>query len=332
MIRVGILGAGTVVSFQAPGIARIPDVEIAGFYDPGRERAEKMAAKFGGRVYETDDALIGDDSLDAVLVMSPTPFHQDQVLKSFAAGRHVFCEKPIARHAADAARMMAAAKSSGRVFMVGMVVRFFHEFERAHRLVKEGALGRVGVIRTTRAAGYPRGWNDWYADVAQSGGVIVDMVAHDFDWLRWTLGPVESVFSRTASWDAGERRDYWLTVLRFRSGALAHVEASWAHLAGFFTRLEIAGSEGLLSFDSRHAAPLRITKVGGEGPAAGVAVPESPVSESPYQREMAHFFALLRGEAEPLVAPEDAVEALKISLAARISAETGRPVNPAEVR
>ena len=67
MIRVGILGAGTVVSFQAPGIARIPDVEIAGFYDPGRERAEKMAAKFGGRVYETDDALIGDDSLDAVL-------------------------------------------------------------------------------------------------------------------------------------------------------------------------------------------------------------------------------------------------------------------------
>ena len=140
------------------------------------------------------------------------------------------------------------------------------------------------------------------------------------------------VFARSASWGENELRDYWLTVLRFESGALAHVEASWAHPPGtFFTRLEVAGSEGLLSFDSRQAAPLRIAKFAASGPAAGVAVPESPVTETPYQREMAHFIGLIRGDVEPFIRPEDALEALRISLAARLSAETGRPVRPGEV-
>ena len=333
MIRVGILGAGTVASFQAPGLSRLAGVEIAGFFDPARERAEKMTSRYGGKIYESEDALLEDRSLTAVLVMSPTPCHRDQVQRALDAGRHVFCEKPIAANLADAEAMVGAGERSGRVFMVGQVLRFFHEYVHAHDLVERGELGRVGMVRTTRAAGFPRGWEDWYADLSLSGGVLVDMVIHDFDFLRWTLGPVDRVFARLAVREPGELFDYGLVILHFESGTVAHVEASWSHPPGtFFTRLEMAGTQGLLSFDSRQAAPLRIARRGGEGAAVGVAVPESPVRESPYQRELAHFMAVVRGDEEPFMNPRDALEALRISLAARQSAASRRPVSPAEVR
>ena len=328
----GMLGAGTVAGFQAPGLGRIPGVELAGCFDPEEERARKLTEKYGGEVYESGEALIKDKSLDAVLVMSPTPTHHDYVLGALGAGKHVFCEKPIALTVKEAEEMIAAGKKSKRVFMVGMVLRFFHEFEKAHRIIAGGDLGRIVMIRTTRAAGFPRGWDDWYADESRSGGVLVDMIAHDFDFLRWTIGEVDKVFTRTAPRARGELFEYALTVLQFKNGALGHVEASWAHPAGtFFTRLEAAGSEGLLSFDSREAAPMKLTRRAEEGKAAGVAVPESPVNESPYQREMAHFVELIREGVEPAMKPEDALEALRISLAARKSIAEGAPIRPADM-
>lgn len=332
MIRVGILGAGTLASFQMPGISRIPDFEVAGFWDPEPERASKYAARWGGRAYAAEAELLGDSSLDAVLVFSPTPCHRDQVLAALAAGRHVFCEKPIAGTLADAAAMIQAGERSGKVFMVGQVLRFFHEYEDAHRIVASGELGRVCMVRSTRAAGFPRGWRDWYADRSQSGGVLHDMVVHDFDWLRWTLGPVERVFARAVA-PPGELFDYGLVVLRFAAGAMAHVEASWAHPPGtFFTRLEVAGTDGMLAFDSRSAAPIRVTRRAAEGQAAGVAVPESPVAHSPYRREMQHFADLVAGRTKPVVEPRDALEAIRIALAARRSAESGRVVAMGEVK
>lgn len=331
MIRVGILGAGTLASFQLPGIARIPDYAIAGFWDPEPGRAEKAAARWGGRAYAGEAELLGDDSLDAVLVFSPTPCHHGQVLAALAAGRHVFCEKPIAGSVAEASAMIEAGERSGKVFMVGQVLRFFHEWEDAHRIVTSGELGRVCMVRTTRAAGFPRGWRDWYADRGQSGGVLHDMVVHDFDWLRWTLGPVERVFARAVA-PPGEHFDYGLVMLRFAGGAVAHVEASWAHPPGtFFTRLEVAGTGGLLSFDSRTAAPVRVSRRAPEGQAAGVSIPESPVAQSPYHREMRHFADLVAGRARPVVEPRDALEAIRVALAARRSAESGRVVPMREV-
>jgi len=187
------------------------------------------------------------------------------------------------------------------------------------------------VVRTTRAAGFPRGRDDWYADLARSGGLAMDMITHDYDFLRWCFGDVSRVMARGLATRSLDHLDYCLVLLRFRSGVIAHVEGSWAHPAGtFFTRAEIAGTEGLVSFDSRRAVPFALSRRQVTSGAPSVAVPESPVEESPYLQEMNHFLSVVRGEAELAVTPADARAALRVALAVNESIRTGEPVVLAE--
>jgi predicted dehydrogenase len=230
---------------------------------------------------------------------------------------------------ADAERMIGAARASNRTLMVGLVLRWFHEFRRMKEVIDSGAIGTVRVVRTTRAAGFPRGRDDWYADDARSGGLAVDMITHDYDFLRWCFGEVTRVMARGLRTQRLDHLDYCLILLRFASGVLAHVEGSWAHPPGtFFTRAEFAGTDGLVSFDSRRAVPFSTALRRTESGSAGVAVPESPVAESPYLKEMRHFFDVIHDRAPLAVTPTDAREALRIALAVNQSLDTGRPVEP----
>ena len=97
-------------------------------------------------------------------------------------------------------------------------------------MIDAGELGTVGVARTSRRSPFLTGWNDWYADWRMSGGVLVDLVIHDFDFLRWSLGEVEKVYAKGVMGREYNRLDYALVTLRFESGAIAHVEGQWSQL------------------------------------------------------------------------------------------------------
>ncbi len=332
MIRIGMLGAGVIADIHSSSFKSLPDAKITRIFSTCEEDGNALAEKRGAETVDDASAVIDADDIDAVLVCTPTGSHADYAVRALNAGKHVFCEKPMALAMNDADRMIEAAGANNRVLMIGLVLRWFHEFKKLKEIVDSGAIGDVKIVRTTRAAGFPRGRDDWYADYAQSGGLAIDMITHDYDFLRWCFGDVQRVMARGLATSGLDHLDYCLVMLRFESGVVAHIEGSWAHPPGtFFTRAEFAGTDGLITFDSRKAAPLSMARRQSADGVPGVAVPESPVVENPYLQEMKHFLSVVRGEGELGIPPDDAREALRVAVAVVRSIETGRPVLPADV-
>jgi predicted dehydrogenase len=307
-------------------------VELAGFCTRTAERARAAAQRYGGRPFSSPEALLAE--VDVVDVCTPTPTHKELVLAAAAAGKDIICEKPLARRLGEAKEMTTACKAAGVRLLVGHVVRFFPEYARAKEILDSGRLGRPGVIRTVRGGNFPApDAHNWYADFEQSGGVIMDMLIHDIDYVRWCFGDVATVFARGLTFSDVLGADHVLLTVRFQDGAIGHLEGSWAYPPGNFrTRLEIAGDEGLLEVDSLDTLPLSLTlKQEGTEMAAGVPVPESPMHphDDPYYQEIAHFLACLESGDAALVSPQDGLEAVRIALAAIESLRTGQPVDVA---
>jgi predicted dehydrogenase len=329
MYGVGVIGCGGMGRSHAGYFAALPDAQIVACADPNVQAAQGLAARHGAQAYAEAQQLLDDPRVNVVAICTPTPFHAELIEVSARRGKHIFCEKPIARTLADAHRAIEAASSAGVRLMVGHVLRFFPEYAEAKRLLDQGVVGRPAVARTTRNSGYPRtAAGEWFADPEMSGGVMVDMVIHDLDFLLWCFGAAERVYCKALTYRGLEFTDYALATVRFASGVIAHVEGSWAHPPGtFFTKLEIAGDRGLLEYDSQAASPLQVWKKAvGDEKAPGVVVPESPLAESPYQLEVREFMDSVRTGRQPSVTPQDAYNALELALAALESSRRGQAV------
>jgi UDP-N-acetylglucosamine 3-dehydrogenase len=300
--------------------ASIPEVEVVGVADANRASAVAGAALVGGRPYASYDELVAAEDVEVVDICLPTAFHKDLALKAAGEGRHVILEKPIARTIEDAGEILDAFSGGGSRLFVGHVVRFFPEYVGIKDKIEAGELGPIGVVRTSRRSPFLRGWNDWYADWRVSGGVLVDLLIHDFDFLRWTLGDIERVYARGVQGREYNRLDYALVTLRFEDGAIAHVEGHWGYPGPFNYSIEVAGSRAILTTDSTEPAMLDL--VGG----SSAETPDLASGKSPYERELAHFVRCIATGEESVVKPEDAYEALRISLAATESIVKGRPV------
>ena len=330
MTSIAIVGAGTMGGTHAAYCPNLPAVRVAWIVDPDRARAEALAAPLGARVAGDIAEALADPHLDAVLLTVPTPFHHALTLQSAAAGKHVFCEKPIALTLADARAMTDACARAGVRFMVGHVVRFFPEYVRIGALLAQGAVGQVGVVRAARLNAYPHTGRGWYSNFDWSGGPVLDMMIHDLDTLRWYFGEIARVYARGLSYGPYRASvDHALAIVRFASGVIAHVEASWAH-ARFRTSIEIAGSAGILRHASDETTALRLERTGPPGAQAGVGLPQSPLAASPYQLEFQHFLDCL-AEGTPLLAGGDeATRSLAAALATLESIRTARPIHFAD--
>lgn len=329
MYRVGLIGAGTMGRTHADSYARMPGVELAGIFDIRPEAAKKLIDDLklkNCKAADSADALFNDQDIDVISICVPTPWHKENVTKAAQAGKHIFCEKPMARTSADAKEMLEVCEKAGVRLMIGHVLRFFPEYTRAKQAVASGAVGSPAMVRTTRAGGFPRAWNDWYNKFEWSGGVTLDLVIHDIDWLCWTFGKPVRVFAKGLIEKNMDAVDYALITIRFESGVIAHVEGSWAYPGSFTTKFEIAGSKGLIDYQSPAAAPIRVTLKQTSQGSGGVAVPESPLAESPYYIEDRHFFESLRQGSEFMVTPQDGLTAVRVACAALESIKTGMPV------
>ena len=298
----------------------MPGVKL-GYRDRSPERADSFKAVFDAEPCDSADALI--QWADVVDICLPTDLHLEYALRAIEAGKPVFLEKPVANSMADARRIVDAANAAGVPLMVGMVVRYFPEYETGNRLVKQGRVGTPAAARLRRGGGPPKGASDWFMDHARSGGVLLDLAIHDFDWLRWTFGDVKHLYSRSVGATVGHGPDYALTTLTFESGTVAHVESTWMDPSGFRTAFEVAGSEGILQFDSREQSSLRTHT----GDGTRLETPLSP-RDDPYFRELDAFLSAVRNGTPVPVTGEDGLCALAISLAALESARTGQVVRP----
>ncbi len=326
--RVALIGAGNIGEVHARQWALLPDAEVVGVLDPRTEAAARL-----GTAYSDWETLLAEAEPDIVDICVPTPLHRGYVERAAAVGLAIFVEKPLGRTLADCDAIVAAVERAGVAAGVGHVVRFFPEYAEAKRLVDAGAVGAPAAVRTARMGSFPSitGRPNWYADPAQSGGVALDLILHDFDWLRWTFGPVSRVFAQ-GLWGRQEyvgTLDYALVTLRFESGAVGHVTGSWAHPGGFRTTLEVAGDGGLIEHDSAQTAPLvsSLRQAGNAG--GGVAFPESPMAptDDPYYKELAAFVSALQANAPMPVTVYEGREAVRIGLAALESMGSGKVVS-----
>jgi UDP-N-acetylglucosamine 3-dehydrogenase len=321
-MRVGVIGAGFIGAIHLDAYANMPEVEVVGVADARPEIAAAGAALVGGKPYSSYEDLIAAEEVDVVDVCLPTAYHRELALTAARAGKHVILEKPIARNLEDAGAIIEAFDGGERRLFVGHVVRFFPEYVSIKEMVDAGDLGTVGVARTSRRSPFLTGWNDWYADWRMSGGVLLDLVIHDFDFLRWSLGEVERVYARGVLGREYNRLDYALVTLRFEGGAIAHVEGQWGYPGPFNYSIEVAGSRAMVTADSTEPAPVRLLG-GAVGPGES---PDVITGKSPFQSELEHFIRCAATGEEPIVDARDAYEALRIGLAAIDSVVSGKPV------
>lgn len=321
MRRIGLIGSGFIAGIHAERVSAIPGATVTAVYSPDDPAAFVDDYGLEASAYDTPKSFFADADVDVVDVCSPTDTHRRYVERAADAGLDVFCEKPLAVTLEDATSMIEATERAGVQLLVGHVLRYFPAYERVQSLVAAGEIGTVGTIRARRHSPFPAwGSDSWFGDDDRSGGVFVDLGIHEFDFLRWCVGPVERVFARRRRW---EDRQYGHATLRFTSGAVGYVEAGWDRPtgAGLTSDLEVAGDAGILEYDSTASESLSLELEGKEPPA----VPT--VEGDGYHRELASFVRALDGEVEPRVTADDALEALRIAVAASRSAESGKPVD-----
>ena len=326
-MKVGIVGTGFMGTAHAAGWAETP-AEIVGFSAETQQEAGDLAKQYQAKIYPDLGSMLPD--VDVVDICSPTHLHHEMILKVAAAGKHIVCEKPLARTTQQAREVVEACKKAGVQLLVAHVVRFFPEYALAHSTVAEGQIGKPAVIRLQRGSYRPKKpAGNWFLDEDKSGGILMDLMIHDYDYARWIAGEVESVSARRVTeLHPDAPVDYGLVILSHHSGALSHIAGAWAYPPPTFrTHLEIAGDRGLIEFDSDSTAPIRnlILKTAGSD-APDVALPSSPVSESPYTTQIKEFYAALADRKTARVSATDGLVAVQIAEAALQSAHSGHPV------
>ncbi len=295
-------------------------------------KARELASYYGVEAVEGADKVLLREDVDAVDICTPTHTHRKFVEVAAEAGKHIILEKPIATNLEDADEIISKARRSGVKLMVAHVLRYFPEYVEARRMVGEGELGEPLHARASRKGMFPT-WAEWYGDPEKSGGVEIDLAIHDVDFLRWTLGEIESVYARLLNIRGRRVHDHALMLLKFRNGAIAHVEASWAmpKTCPFTMTLEIYGSKAMVVYSNLDGVPIMVSGDESAESHSPITLPYSasilPFPIDPYRDELQDFVRSILKDEEPRIPPEEARESLKVCLAARESSERNEEVS-----
>jgi predicted dehydrogenase len=329
VITVSILGAGFMGGAHAANYAALGDrVRVKSVCARSEERAKRVADTVGAEALIDLDAAVSDPDVDVVDVCLPTGLHREAVERALAAGKHVFLEKPIALTLEDADAIVRAAGASDRLFMVGLVLRFWPEYVELQRRVAAGELGRPLSVSTHRLSP-PADWNEWMADTSQSGGVPVDLLVHDFDQMNWLLGTPRQVFARATG-------AHVLALVEYEEAeGVAEGSMRMPGSYPFSSNIRVLCERGVAEYAFRAEPAPEGGNIGGADPAArglrlypAGAEPETVPVESadPWGPEIAYFVECVEQGREPAHGTGgQARDALRVSLAANRSLASGRP-------
>jgi len=320
-MRIGVLGAGFAGAMHARSALRIEGVQVVAIAALPLEQAAELAKECGARVASAEEICAADD-VDLVVVATPTHLHARYTIAAAKSGKHVFCEKPLARTLADAEAMVRACDEADVTLAVGHVVRHFKEYQQAKRLIDDGTLGRPAIATMTRGNFAVGSAREWYLDAAKSGGVVLELMLHDLDTVRWWFGEPSRVYARRFTGSAG--LEYALATIRYDDRPIVQVEASWAEHAGFRTGFELRGDRGMLVHDSRAASPFALQSPAGPAGPAMMATPT--LHETPYLVQLRDLIARIDRGDPALVDGHEGLRSLALGLAVIRSADTGEVV------
>jgi predicted dehydrogenase len=251
-VRCAIVGAGLIGSRRAAIAANSPRCEVVAVVDVDGARAREVATDHGC-AHTTDwREVVADAQVDAIDVCTPNKFLAPVTVAALEAGKHVLCEKPLGRHADEAASMLAAARAYHRVLKVGFTLRFHPALRQARTLCEQGEIGPPFLVRAVYGhggrPGYDREWRG-DADLA-GGGELLDQGVHLLDLSRWFLGDFSEVTGLTPRWfwDIAPLEDNAFVWLRTPDGRLASLHTSWTQWRNRFS-FEVYGRDGYVQVD-----------------------------------------------------------------------------------
>ena len=270
--------------------------------------------------------LIHSDEVDLVDICVPTPFHLDLALAAIKAGKHVLCEKPLARTAADARKIARAAEKGAGMFMPAMCLRFWPEWAWLKQAVDEGKYGKVISAEFRRVGGLPPGW---FINGELSGGAILDLHLHDTDFVNHVFGTPEAVSSGGWVGPSGCVDHVHTRYLYGEDGPVVTAAGSWAAPAmpfdmSFCVLFEEAGVDYSLSREGATLMLYRNAKGNRKAPAPRVV--KVPAGDG-YKAEMSYLAKCIKNGTPPdVVTPAEAAESIRIVEAENKSASSGRIV------
>jgi 1,5-anhydro-D-fructose reductase (1,5-anhydro-D-mannitol-forming) len=326
-MRWGLVGASTIASEHVIRAIRAQDGhEVKAVLSSDRVRGAEYAARHAIPASTTDlHALLADAAIDAVYISTTNERHHPQAMAAIAAGKHVLCEKPLAMTLAEAVEMVRAAQARGVTLATNHHLRNAGSHLAIRELIAAGRLGRILSVRVFHAVHLPPHLQGWRInDAAAGGGVILDIVVHDADTVRFHLDedPAE-VVARSAVSGLGQGvEDSVMSVWSMPSGVMVQTHESFTHpFAG--TGIEVHGSEG--SIIARGVMTQRpvgeVTLVDRQG--------HHPVpfgAHDLYARSLALFADAVKGKGRPSADGVDGVKSLAVALAVREAAQQGRAV------
>ncbi len=256
VLNVGIIGAGRIGRLHAEHLAfRIPEANPLMIADPIEKAARQCAERCHiPHVVADYHAVLENPDVEAVLICSPTHTHAQIIQEAAAAGKHIFCEKPIALDLGEIDRALEAVEKAGVKLQVGFNRRFDANFRRVRKAIEEGEIGRPHLLHIISRDPSPPPLD--YIKV--SGGIFLDMTIHDFDMARYLIGSeVEEIYATggvmvdPAIGEAGDI-DTALVVLRFANGVIGTIDNSRKAVYGYDQRVEVFGSGGAIRVENNY--------------------------------------------------------------------------------
>ena len=326
-VRLGLVGAGRIGTSHATVLARrVPGASLVAVADPRPGAAQHLAGELGCRAMGDPMDLFADPDVEAVVITASSQAHADLIVSATAAGKAVFCEKPMGMTLEEIDRGIAAAAAAGVPLQVGFNRRFAADFAAGHRLIVDGAIGTPQLMRSlTRDPGLadPGAVPPWT--------VFLQTLIHDFDTVLWLNPGAEpvTVYATADALVAPEYKDAGLldtavVVITFDNGAIAVAEASFSAVYGYDVRGEVFGSAGMVTMGG--AARTSLTQYTRDGRRADTVRTDVELFLDAYTAEFVEFADAVREGRTPAVTGEDARRALSLALASVESVKTGAPV------
>ncbi len=332
-VNVGVIGVGRIGRLHARNLKyQVPGTRLLAVADVFEKSAREIASQLEIPIAEKDyRALLENKDIDAVVICSSTDTHAQIISEAAEAGKHIFCEKPIALDLYKIDQAIAAVKKFGVKLQVGFNRRFDPSFKKAKELVVKGAIGTPHLVRISSRDPEPPPIS--YMKV--SGGIFLDMMIHDFDMARFLLSQevselmaVGSCLVDPAIGEAGDI-DTAIVTLKYEGGAWGTIDNSRKAVYGYDQRIEIFGSEGCIMVGNPKPTEVTINS-------AKDTISDKPLYffieryQDAYLAEMEEFIKCIQENKEPLVGGFDGKISVQMGYAAKESLTTGSFVKVAK--
>jgi predicted dehydrogenase len=335
-VNVAVVGLGFMGVTHLRAYLEIPGVRVAAVCDAVRLPVNGVLSGVAGNINKSDDInlganvklfrklddLLADPEIELVDLCTPTPLHAEQAIAALKAGKHVLCEKPLARTSQSAREILQVAGQSPGFLMPAMCMRFWPGWSWLKQVVAEQAYGKVLAARFRRVSAMP-GWsNQGTYGSGDSGGALFDLHIHDTDFVNHLFGRPASVFSTGVKGATGSI-NHVVTQYQYTDGPAVYAEGSWLPTQGFNMSYTLHCERATLDFDlARGAEAMQITEAGQKPRVVNYDWPDG------YGAEIRYFVDCIANRRPPqIVTARDGLTALEICEAEEASIRTSQIVN-----